>query len=188
MPKLLPSLTAGFAALLAALALGVSSAAAGSTPCWKTLLNDYFRDGRIDNTYQLKCYNQALAHLDEDTVIYGSAVRDIHRALLSAEFGYRKKHPHSGAPGPNSLLPPPPGGSGGGGSGGGGHHPRNFFQKLADAIGPGNATSIPLPLLILAGIGLLLVLAAGGSYAARWIQARRMRPQPATAPPTPRRK
>jgi len=182
MPKFLPVLTAVFAAALAALTLGVSSAAAAPTPCWKTLLNDYFRDGRIDQTYQLKCYNQALSHLDEDTLIYGSAVRDIKRALASAVFGFNTNHPGGNGPGPNSLLPPP----------GGGKpptkHNENFFQRLANAIGPGNATSIPLPLLILAGIGLLLVLAALASYAARRIQARRVRPQPATSPPTPPRK
>jgi len=87
-----------------------------------------------------------------------------------------------GGPGPTSLLPPPGGGKPQS------KHDENFFQRLANAIGPGNATSIPLPLLILAGGGLLLVLAAGASYAARRIQARRVRPQPATAPPTPRRK
>ncbi len=182
MPKFLPALTVVLAALLVSLTLGVSSAAAGTTPCWKSLLNDYFRDGRIDQTYQLKCYNQALSHLDEDTVIYGSAVKDIKRALASATFGFNKNDPGGGGPGPNSLLPPPGGGTPPS------KHNENFFQRLANAIGPGNATSIPLPLLILAGVGLLLVLAAGASYAARRIQARRMRPQPATAPPTPRRK
>ena len=186
MPKFLPVLTAALAALLAALTLGVSSAAAAhqsSKPeCWKTLLQDYFRDARIDQTYQLKCYNQALAHLDTDTVIYGSAVRDIKRALASATFGFNKNHPGGGGPGPNSVLPVP----------GGGKPPNspneNIFQRLANAIGPGNATSIPLPLLILAGVGLLLVLAALASYLARRVQARRMRPQPATSPPTPRAK
>jgi hypothetical protein len=180
MPKSVPALTVVLAAALAALTLGVSPAAAAPTPCWKTLLNDYFKDGRIDQTYQLKCYNQALSHLDEDTLIYGSAVRDIKRALTSAVLGFNKNHPGGGGPGPNSLLPPP----------GGGKPPKhqNFFQRLANAIGPGNATSIPLPLLILAGVGLLLVIAAGGSYAARRIQARRMRPHPATSPPTPPRK
>ena len=183
MPKILPAV---IATVLAALALGVSSAAAGSTPCWKTLLNDYFRDGRIDQTYQLKCYNQAVAHLDSDVTIYGSAVHDIKQARTLAIFGYHAKHKNKGGTttvvvGPNTPLPPPSGGTGT-------HHNENFFTRLANAIGPGNATSIPLPLLILAGVGLLLVLAALTSYGARRIQARRTHPQPATSPPTPRRK
>ncbi len=181
MPKTLPAL---IAVVLAALAFGVSSAAAGSTPCWKTLLNDYLKDGRIDQTYQLKCYNQAVAHLDTDFAIYGSAVHDIKQARALAIFGYHRKHKGkvSGlVVGPNTELPPPSGGTGA-------HHTENFFQRLANAIGPGNATSIPLPLLILAGVGLLLVLAALASYAARKVQARRTHPHPATSPPTPRRK
>jgi hypothetical protein len=182
MPK---TVSAVIAVIAATLTLGVSSAAAGSTPCWKTLLNDYFKDGRIDQTYQLKCYNQAVAHLDTDVSIYGSAVNDIKDARRLAIFGYHRKHHGKGGSsglvvGPNTPLPPPGGGTGG--------HRESFFTRLANAIGPGNATSIPLPLLILAGVGLLLVLAAVASYAARRIQARRVRPQPATSPPTPRRK
>src|SRR2546421_303027 len=106
MPKFLPVLTAVFAAALAALTLGVSSAAAAPTPCWKTLLNDYFRDGRIDQTYQLKCYNQALSHLDEDTLIYGSARRRLQRAPARAGLGLHPKHPRAGSassPAPNSV-------------------------------------------------------------------------------------
>ena len=87
------------------------------------------RDARIDQTYQLKCYNQALSHLDEDTLIYGSAVRDIKRALASAVFGFNTNHPGGNGPGPNSLLPPP----------GGGKpptkHNENFFQRLAKRLG-----------------------------------------------------
>jgi hypothetical protein len=186
MPKFLP---AALAVLAATLMLGVSSVSAApakksnNTPCWKPLLTDYFRDGRIDGTYQLKCYNQALSHLDEDTLIYGSAVRDIKRALASATFGFNKNHPGGGGPGPNSFLPVPAGGKPPS------NQHENIFQRLANAIGPGNATSIPLPLLILAGIGLLLVLAACASYATRRIQARRgPPPRPATSPSTPRRK
>jgi hypothetical protein len=179
MPKTLPAL---LAVVAAALTLGVTPAAAGSTPCWQLLLNDYFKDGRVDHTYQLKCYSQAVAHLDVDQQIYGSAANDLKRARNLAIFNYqRKHHDRNGRAllvGPETPLPPP----------GGGHHPESFFTRLANAIGPGNATSIPLPLLILAGVGLLLVLGALTSYAARRIQARRMRPQPATSPPTPRRR
>jgi hypothetical protein len=186
MPKFLSAPIAVLAVVLAALVFSVSPAAAAhktsNTPCWKTLLSDYFRDGRIDQTYQLKCYNQALSHLDEDTLIYGSAVRDIKRALASATFGFNKNHPGGGGPGPNSVLPVPTGGKPPS------NQHENVFQRLANAIGPGNATSIPLPLLILAGVGLLLVLLALASYLTRRIQARRGPPQPATAPPTPRRK
>jgi hypothetical protein len=46
------------------------------------MLNDW-RDGRIDGTYSVACYQTALAQLPEDLRIYSSAESDIKRALLS---------------------------------------------------------------------------------------------------------
>jgi hypothetical protein len=177
MRRFLPVTVALAAVLLAALTLGVAPAAA-KTPCWQKLLLDEY-DGRIDGTYPVYCYHEALKHLHEDVLTYGSAVTDIKRALEAAVLGYGGTH-GGGTPPPDYPVPPE--------SGSGTHnHPENFFQRVANAIGPGNATSIPLPLLILAGVGLLLVAAAAASYVARRIRARRDRPQPATNPPTPRR-
>jgi hypothetical protein len=178
MPRIVRTLISAVAVVLAVLALGVAPAAA-KQKCWAQLLNDYL-DGRIDKTYPVYCYHDALHHLHEDATTYGSAIQDINRALQSAILGYTSKN--GGPPPPNFMVPAQKGPRAV-------HtHPENFFQRVANAIGPGNATSVPLPLLILAGIGVLLVLAAGSSYTARRIRARRMRPQPATVPPTPRRK
>jgi hypothetical protein len=69
-------------ALVAALAAAVSPAAA-TKPCWQRLIDDY-SDGRIDRTYPVACYNQALAHLPEDVRVYSTAEDDIHRALLTS--------------------------------------------------------------------------------------------------------
>jgi hypothetical protein len=180
MPRSLAAFVATLAVLLAALTLGVAPAAA-KTPCWKKLLNDEF-DGRIDKTYPVYCYHQALGRLHEDVRTYGSAYNDINRALQSAILGYHSTHRGGGPPPPDWGVPPEKGAIRSH------NHPENFFQRVANAIGPGNATSLPLPLLILAGVGVLLVAAAAASYAARRIRARRLRPQPATVPPTPRRK
>jgi hypothetical protein len=59
------------------------SPAAAATPCWQRLIDDY-SDGRIDRTYPVACYGQALAHLPEDVRVYSSAEDDIQRALLAA--------------------------------------------------------------------------------------------------------
>jgi hypothetical protein len=177
MRRFLPVTVALAAVLLAALTLGVAPAAAKGK-CWQKLLNDEY-DGRIDGTYPVYCYHEALKHLHEDVRTYGSAYNDIQRALESAVLGYSGHH-GGGSPPPGYPVPAETGASTH-------NHPENFFQRIANAIGPGNATSIPLPLLILAGVGLLLVAAAGASYVARRIRARRTRPQPATFPPTPRR-
>ena len=68
------------AALLAALVFcGAGQAKAG---CVSRLLADW-RDGRIDGTYSVECYQTALAQLPEDLRIYSSAETDIQRALLA---------------------------------------------------------------------------------------------------------
>jgi len=163
------------AVLLATLAFGAGSAAA-KAPCWKTLLNDWY-DGRIDGTYPVHCYTQAINHLPEDVRDYSQARSDLNRALENAILSLGRKG--GGPPGPNTLVPPS------GTRSTQAHKDKGFFNRLASKLGPGNATSIPLPLLILAGVGLLLIAAAGASIAARKIQARRAQPHPATVPPVP---
>jgi len=170
-------------ALLAFLAFGAGTASAkaakaSKAPCWKLLLNDWYPDGRIDGTYPKHCYTEAINHLPEDVRDYGAARSDITRALLNA---IATNNRNGGPPfGPDSLIP------GEGKRSLQGHKKDGgFLHWLAAKLGPGSATGIPLPLLILAGLGLLLVAAAGASFAARWIQARRAQPRPATVPPAP---
>jgi hypothetical protein len=67
-------------ALLAALVF--CGAGQAKPDCVSTLLNDW-RDGRIDGTYSVACYQTALAQLPEDLRIYSSAESDIQRALLA---------------------------------------------------------------------------------------------------------
>jgi len=170
MPKFRPFLLV--MVLLAALAFGAGSASA-KAPCWKTLLNDEW-DGRIDGTYPVSCYREALKHLPEDVLVYGQAKNDLNRALLAAAAANGGEPPPPDTPFPPSEPTR---------STQSHEDSKGWFEKVADKLGPGNATSIPLPLMILAGVGLLLVAAAGASVAARKIQARRA--HPATVPPTP---
>ena len=71
------------ALITAALLVGSARPAAAAVPCWKSLLNDWY-DGRIDNTYPIHCYTEALKQLQPDVLIYSSAHDDIERALQSA--------------------------------------------------------------------------------------------------------
>ncbi|TML89592.1 MAG: hypothetical protein E6G08_05160 [Actinobacteria bacterium] len=192
----LRALLALAALAVAGLTLGASSASA-ATPCWKQVLNDWFVDGRIDNTYPIACYTQAQQHLGEDAVNYSGAPDDIHRALLAAirqdrggggggggarsssggggstssGGGSSSSSSSTGGGRGTSVAPPPP-------------RRRGPIQNAIDWLGPSNAESIPLPLLILAGIALLLLAAAAASFVARRIQARRLRPVP-TPPKQP---
>ncbi len=63
-------------------ALVFCGAGQAKTGCVSTLLSDW-RDGRIDGTYSVGCYQAALDQLPEDLRIYSSAESDIKRALLA---------------------------------------------------------------------------------------------------------
>ena len=190
MPKIRLALPLALLGALCALIVGPGAAgAATQSKCGSELLNDYVADGRIDGTYPVHCYHEALARIPADLESYGSARQDLTRALLGVTAikpggGGSSGGGSSGTPppvDPNTMVPSQTGATQS-------KKDESLFSQLASKLGPGNASSIPLPLLILAGVGLLLVAAAGASYTARWLQARRAHPHPATAPPAPRRK
>jgi hypothetical protein len=180
MPQLrFPLLLAALLGVAAVLTVGTASAASkAKAPCWRLLLNDEY-DGHIDGTYPVGCYRAAIAHLPQDSLIYGQFKQDITQAMLKATAAMKKRgvkvtsttpvQPDDASRGLQQEK----------------KKKKGFFAVIADKIGPGNASSIPLPLLILAGLGLLLIAAAGASFAARWIAGRRSPPSPATSPPGP---
>jgi hypothetical protein len=154
-------------------AAGPASAAA---PCWKTLVNDWY-DGRIDNIYPVACYQEALKHLPADVQTYSSARDDIRAALASRLTP--KKH--------GGITPVAPGKGGGGPKAGGGSKGRDGgegpVQEVAKKLGPKDATSFPIPLIVLAGIAGLLLAAGAAGFATRRIQARRLPIRPSEQPP-----
>jgi hypothetical protein len=169
------------AAAAGTLSFGAAPAAA-KPPCWQVLFVDW-ADGRIDKTYPVHCYRQAIKHLQEDTLIYGTASQDINRALMAAMTKMKKDETPITSTTP---VPPGPGASSGGG-GDGSNHDEGFFDRMVHAIGPTSADSVPLPLLILAGLAMLLLAAAAASLIARRIQARKARPATVPQPPDRRR-
>ena len=161
-------LLALFAGLV--LALGTAAPAAAATPCWKAVINDWF-DGRIDKTYPAACYTQALKHLPRDADIYSSAPDDIRRAQLAALRKGDNSEPPSSTQS-RSIE-----------SAGTSTEPtqneeqsKGLVLKAIEFVGPSDAASIPLPLLILAGLAFLLLAAAGGSFVNRRLQERRLPP------------
>jgi hypothetical protein len=189
--KLLLAVVVGALALLAA-GVGPATAAPAASlqatsTCWQQVINDWLPDNKVDRTYAIPCYTQAIQHLSQypDVAGYSSAEDDIRRALLAAirldrGNGGGGTGLGTGGPGPSGGGSTPSGSGKGGGGG--------FFNALGDRLGPGNAQSIPLPLIVLAGLALLLLLAAGGTWFARRLQARRVSPAPATAPVGPKRR
>ena len=69
--------------LAATLALTVSAApASAKTPCWKVVISDWYVDGRVDGTYPIPCYQQAIQNLPDDVRSYADAASEIRRAML----------------------------------------------------------------------------------------------------------
>jgi hypothetical protein len=181
------------------LVAGVSSAAAApaataapTSKCWLQVVNDWLDNNRVDGVYAIPCYTQAIQHLNAypDVQNYSSATDDIQRALLAAIRQDRGNGPGAGpgatgGPGNGGSGSGTGGGTGGGGGGGGGS--TGSGGGLLGAVHPSDAQSIPLPLLVLGGLALLLLAAAGATLVARRVQARRVTPVPVRAPAVDKR-
>jgi hypothetical protein len=145
----------GLALLLAAAALliGVQPAAA-KTPCWKTVVEDWFDDSTIDRVYERHCYRDALENVGEDVRVYSSFEEDIKAALQRVSRADVREL------------------SGVGGSGGD-QPPQGLFKDAFGKTTPRNADSMPIPLLILGGLALLLIAAGAAGLLRRRLRARR---------------
>jgi len=73
--RLLLALATGLVAIAA-----LTGTASAAQACGSRVIADW-RDGRIDGTYPVACYREALADLPEDVRVYSSAQADITRAL-----------------------------------------------------------------------------------------------------------
>jgi hypothetical protein len=170
----------GITALSLAAAVARPLPAAAATPCWKALLNDWY-DGRIDNTYALHCYSDALTHLPADVQTYSSAHDDILRALQNAKTELKKNGtkitpdtsvPPAGKPttkptgnttatSPTTTTQPP-----------GRKPPQGGLPRAVDQVNHSNPLSVPLPLIVLGALALLLVAAGGIGLLAKRRQGR----------------
>ena len=176
---LLALATATFAATLAA-----PGAAEAAKPCWVRLVNDWY-DGRIDKTYPVSCYRAAMKNLPEDVAAYSNAREEIQRALLAAIkksaaagktlTGSDPVPPQVGPIGKTSTVGTGTTGTTPGGEDGDGVASPGGDDEgpLGDILTPANADSIPVPLLVLAGLALVLLAAASAGFVARRLQARR---------------
>jgi hypothetical protein len=169
-------------------------------PCWRQLINDWY-DGRIDRSYPIACYREAIRKLPPDVKTYSSAQEDFERALQAA---IRK----NGGQAP-TVVPPSDvgrevapsedpgetettgGGASSGSGGDDGSAPPGEEKGVLEAFEPENADSIPVPLLVLAGVAMLLLAAAAAGFVAKRIQERRLpiapvAPGPGDGPAPPR--
>jgi hypothetical protein len=155
--------------------------AKAASPCWKQLLNDWY-DGRIDQTYPVHCYRDALKHLPADVQTYSSAHDDILRALQSAKAELRKSGTKIT---PNTPVPPAgkPTKTGKGGKTStttpttttkppGRTPPGGGLPSAVDKVNHSSPSSVPLPLIVLGALALLLIAAGGIGLLAKRRQSR----------------
>lgn len=160
--------------------LGLAGPAAAAQPCGRQVIDDWYDDGRVDRTYPLHCYDDAIDALPPDVRDYSSAKEDIQRALqnrMRNEPAPPATTDPSPAGGGTTTTPPKP--------------PKN--QTTTDVSDPKNenppeasgpvdsdsASSVPIPLLVLAGLALLLIAGGSAGYLVRRYQGRNNPPPPA---------
>src|SRR5947207_13205588 len=124
MPKFLKTLILVLTAAAAAATFGVSMAHASA--CSSALIRDWYNDGRIDGTYPVHCYREALKDIPEDQLVYGTLRDDLNRALENVIAK------HHGNITPNTPVPPSGGGDSSS-SGSSGKHDKGVFHWLAKA-------------------------------------------------------
>jgi hypothetical protein len=164
--------TLALVAVLAGFALGTSSpAAAKGTPCWERVINDWL-SGRSLEHYSVKCLQQAMKNAPEDLRDY-SDINDVISAALQDKL-------RGGGGGSGTSN----GGSSSSGETKGDNTPRklqgvpdrSYYRRAIDNLGTTSADSLPIPLLVLAGLGTALLLSAAGLAAHKRFRARK--PQP----------
>ena len=162
--------------------LAVASPAGAAESCGRQVIDDWYDNGRVDGTYALHCYDDAIEILPRDVRDYSSAKDDIQRALQA-----RKR----GEPAPPAQTDPTPGGSAAdrhdrttptttdttGAPPPGRPTIRRPRRPRRAPVDPESASSVPIPLLILAGLALLLIAGGSAGYVIRRVQARRLPPQ-----------
>ena len=163
--KRAPHALAVFVAMTAALSACGSSSAA--TPCWKSVQNDWTNHRLGTTTYAPSCYDEAITHLPPDVRYYSDAADEIQAAKLAA---ITKKNPPRKLQGLGGGSDNSSGGSPAGGS----DNTGGPASPMSQVLGSSSADSVPLPLLIVAGLAILLLAAGAVGVANRHLHARQV--------------
>jgi hypothetical protein len=165
-------LTAAVLAGTLTAAFGIGSAGAAE-PCWRTAIDDWYQNGQLDSRYSVACYREVLKHITTDLQIYSDLPDKVNRALQAALLSERVK-------GTTHLeTEPAPSGKADRSMSGSSRQGRSNgpVERVLDQLGPDRADAVPIPLLVLAGVALLLIAAGAISAVTRRLGARRVPPE-----------
>jgi len=111
--------------------------ATAASPCAKQVLSDWYADGRVDDSYPLSCYDEALDAVPSDIRDYTDAHDVIARALQEAARQVGVITPPSTPRPPSGTLHPKP--------------------QDAPVVSTAASSSIPVPLVVLASSAFVLL-------------------------------
>src|SRR5919204_5383784 len=132
--------------------------AAGAANCGTAVLKDW-ADGKLDRAYPVNCYQDARDAMPEDMRSYTSASDDIKRALLARLRATRTHHGELRGRSRQATTPPR----------------TTAREALSAAGGTTPATGIPLPLGVIAPVGVVLLLAGSAGLLGRFRAAHHSR-------------
>jgi hypothetical protein len=147
------------AAVLGTAALAFAKPASAAPACWRQILNEWTDTGRVSTDYSLHCYRDAIAHVPEDLLVYTDIEQDILAARQQAARGNRTLQIHDGTSTDRTASNDPDSG---------------LYNNAIGKLGPTNADSLPLPLLILAGMSMILIAAGGAGLVSKRVKARKV--------------
>jgi hypothetical protein len=179
------------AAVLAALALTATASAAS---CADQVVADWYDNGRVDGSYELHCYRDAIKELPEDIKAYSSAKDDINRALAART----REQANEGQGAPPTTTPaqttPEPGETAPVDTTPAATTPVETtpaettpastpdkpaattdggpVTEAAGSVDTSGPSSVPMPLIVLGGLALLLLAAGSAGYVTRRLQGR----------------
>jgi len=122
-------------------------AASGTSPCATKVLSDWYDNGSIDNHYALPCYDEAIDAVPSDIRDYVDAQEVIARALQEAARERGLARPPSTPRTPSVIQDPPP--------------------SDVPVVEISAASSIPIPLVVLASSSLVLLGTGAFAYVVR---------------------
>ncbi len=152
------------------LAAPSSGSAASLDACAQRVIRDWYTGGRIDDVYPLACYRAALRSLPDDVLQYSNADQDIRRALAFARRGRsdpgnrpttaqpatREKSRPTTSKRPAAPAPAPVANEAA--------SPVSKAPLVAETRS--SATSVPFPILVLAALAGVLLVAGGVGWLA----------------------
>ena len=165
--RLLAVFAASLVVATGALLAVATPRAEGAKPCWESVIDDWVDNGRIDGVYSASCITAARSHVPEDIRAYTDIIDKLDSYRLNTVRTLQNTRGSDAKPtkvNRRTRAPEPETSNG------------KDEAPLPSVLGKGttDASSIPVPLMVLAGLALLLMAAGAAGFVQRKLRARRV--------------